>query len=197
MGRMRVTIAGSMGLVALAAVGIAALRHPSPLVASGAFSIVVAVLFVAIVAALSLPGRRRAICGSFAVCGTGYLVLSLGSWTTMASGPHLVTHPLADLSYRATTGHDGVLLHHSGVAVSVSSVSDYWKMPQHPVMASGGPGFLYQRSTLAESPDTIRIVPWPVSRIAHSLFALNAAAAGSLFALLLTRPPHAEPPDHP
>ncbi len=89
---MRVTIARSMGLVALAAVGIAAMRYPSQLASSVLYTVVVVAFVAAAVAALSLPRRRRAIWFGFSISGLSYLLLSRYS----SYGPFLLTDALVD-----------------------------------------------------------------------------------------------------
>ncbi len=161
----RVTIARkSMGVVALAAVGLAALRHPSPLAASALFSLAVALLFAAAIAGISLPGRRRAIWSSFALCGFGYLLLSFGPWSTMEPGPHLITEPLIGFAYSASTGHEGAIAETDSFDTSVSTITEYWKTSQRPVPVNRVSGLLFARPNARQvyTRDfyAMKLVPW-------------------------------------
>jgi len=99
MGRARMTIVGSMGVIALMALGLAAIHRPTRLAANGIFSLALVACFGATVAAYARRDRARAACRGFAFAGWGYLTLSLGPWFEGAVGPYLITTPLIDLAY--------------------------------------------------------------------------------------------------
>jgi hypothetical protein len=108
--RQRFTIAGSMGLVALAAIWMAALRYPCEFAVSAVYTVVVFVLLLACVLAISQPGRRRTVWSSFAVCGGVYLVLSLNPWSRTNRGysPDPITRPLIELAYEKAMGEQRI-----------------------------------------------------------------------------------------
>jgi hypothetical protein len=171
----RITIGRSMGLVALTAIGLAALRYPTALAASGVFSLAVATISSATVAAISKSGRGRAICASFAFCGGGYLVLSLAPWNESTGGPHLVTNALVEIAHQAISGQrDGVgmIMMDGGHETIMTSPSRYWVAPQgHPYKSNHSfPGLL-----------------WTVWIISHSLLSLIIAATGGLLAARLSK----------
>ncbi len=78
MKRFRVTIAGMMIVVALAAAGAASLARPSLLWASGMYSLALAVPSAGAVFAVFGRGRPRAFGGGAAIFGLGYLALVFG-----------------------------------------------------------------------------------------------------------------------
>jgi hypothetical protein len=184
MGRMRVTIAGSMGLVALAAVGMAALTNPTRLAASLVFSLDLIVFVAAGFAAFCLRGRGRTVCGGFAACGTIYLLLSLGPWSEEWSARHLATTAIIDLAYSELYPGPHVVRYAPDFIGKITA-HDFWMHPDAGVQA------LWPLS-LYVSP-----VPYTIHRVAHSLFGLGAGMAGGLFALVLTRKTNTSPPDHP
>src|SRR5262245_50496853 len=77
MSRLRVSILGVMVVVLLAAVGLAALRRSSPVLASTLFALVILILLSGLIAALV---SCKAFWVGFAVFGWGWLVLSFGPW---------------------------------------------------------------------------------------------------------------------
>ena len=78
MGRIRVTVAGLMVAVVVAAGGFAALKEPSPLAAGGMFLLAVAVLLAATLGALLRDRPHRAPWLGFALFGWGYFLLAFG-----------------------------------------------------------------------------------------------------------------------
>ncbi len=185
----RLTLAGSMGMIALAAIGMGALRSPSLLGASLIFTLAVGILLAAAVAALSLPGRARAVCGSFALIGSIYLGLGLGPWSESAAGPHLLTSPIIDYAYMMVTGQTGVLEFGSRqhmYEIKFYQLPGFWNEPQRPIPIDSRPGSPIWR--LMNYAGSIRLAPWPVYRIAHSLLGIVAGSTGALVAGHLTRP---------
>ncbi len=176
MGRLRVTIAGVMGLVALAALAIAALRSATPLSASALFSLDVAAVFGATVAALTLRGRARAVWGSFALCGGGYLWMSLAPPGPGGTAPHLITDALIDVAYRRPADQNrGLLIMGSGP----NSFGGSYQVPY------SSRGYWLGRPGAGEFSPIF--IPKPIYQTAHALIALATAAAGTMLALLLTR----------
>lgn len=164
MSRAGVTIAGTMALVALAAIGLATLRRPTTLAASAVFTLVVSILFAAVVAAVSLPGRARATWSSFAICGLSYVALSPGPDSEPKSVPQLFT----------------VFIIESAWNHFVSHIDTQSPDPIH--------DFFDGHRLLTRSPwDNFH-------QIARSLFGLAVAAAGGLLAILLTRNSRIFPP---
>lgn len=175
MGRWRVTIAGTMGLVALTAVGIASMKNPTALAASGAYTLAVGATFAATVASLSMPGRWRAIWGGFAVCCGGYLILGLSPWHDWQPGPHLLTTPLIEVVDQWISGQpagDFMTAMNGGHRMTLTSPTRYWVAQQGLVNQDWG--------------SSSRML-WTTLRIVHSFLALAAGTAGGLFAAVLTR----------
>lgn len=79
MRRLRFSIAGLMGVVVVAAVGLAALQNPTSAWAGAIFMITYGWLGVAIVGAIYRRGAARAWWLGFAVFGCGYLVMMSSS----------------------------------------------------------------------------------------------------------------------
>jgi hypothetical protein len=171
-GRLRLTIAGSMGLIALVAISLSALAYPTALAASGVFSLTVGILFAATVAAMSLPGRRRAIWSSFALCGGGYL--TLGLLLVSPTGPQLVTTPLIEMAHeRIVVDRRPAVTVFNGPMTRVTHrlATDYWTA---------------QLRDAGQTHVKLDYLPWAVRQCATSLLALVAAATGGLFAARLT-----------
>lgn len=74
----RISIAGLMGVVLVIALGLAALRHPSPIRAGVAFLVTRGALTLAVVGAICRVGKERAWWLGFALFGWGHL--NLGDW---------------------------------------------------------------------------------------------------------------------
>ncbi len=75
---LRVSIARSMGIVLLAAVGLAALRNPTIVWASSLFTLVVVLLCTAVLGAIAVRGPARLTWTGFAVFGWVYLGIAFG-----------------------------------------------------------------------------------------------------------------------
>jgi hypothetical protein len=96
MTRDRLSIAGLLALVALAATGLAALRSASDLWAAAMFTATLGALGAATIVAMQGRGPRRTRAAGFALAGWGYLLLSMGPWCQSAVAPHLLTTRLLD-----------------------------------------------------------------------------------------------------
>ncbi len=92
MRRFRFSIAGLMGIVLIAAVGLAGLRNASPLWAGTLLMLTCAALALAVVGAIYCRGPRQAWWLGFAIFGWGYLALLKG-----CSDPSVALHPLSVL----------------------------------------------------------------------------------------------------
>src|SRR5579872_5520229 len=80
MGKLRFTLAGLMGAVLVAAVGLAALRNPTESWAGGMLLLTCGTLALAVIGAITRRGARRTWWLGFGLFGWGYLVLS-GCWS--------------------------------------------------------------------------------------------------------------------
>jgi hypothetical protein len=98
MSLARFTIAGWMGVIGLTAAGFGALRYPSWLAANLVFTLALVFHFAALVAVINLRGPGRGFWSGFAVCGWGYMFLSVGPAAEMASA-RLATTTMLDFSY--------------------------------------------------------------------------------------------------
>jgi hypothetical protein len=161
-----ITIAAMMLVVALAAIGFVAVRYPTALAASAAFSIVFAALVAATVMAICRPGRSRAIWGSFSFCGFVYLYVSMivganGS-EQFVGVPSLIIQPIFDIV------HDMITRRPKGGIHSSPSGVDLWL------------------DTTVSVFDTF---PQQLIQIAHCFAGLAVATIGALFARYLTRVP--------
>ncbi len=101
MRRLRISIAGLMGVVLLAAMAFAALRHPSDLLVSTLFTADLVVLGVAVLGAAFGRGRRRRSWAGFALFLAGYLWAAF-AWPFPGPPALLTTWGLsrADASFR-------------------------------------------------------------------------------------------------
>lgn len=96
----RFTIAGLMGVVLVAGVGIAALRSPSALWDGALFTAALIALGVASLGAFQFRGRARASWAGFAVFGFAYLGLTSGPWTDSIRPRLATTQALEELGRR-------------------------------------------------------------------------------------------------
>jgi hypothetical protein len=92
------SIRGLMSVMVLIAAGLAGLHYPTPLWANFWFSLPLAAVTLAILAAVYGRGQERAFWWGFAVCGGVYFVLALGPWVGDEVGSKLITTPLLDLA---------------------------------------------------------------------------------------------------
>ncbi|HWE37149.1 MAG TPA: hypothetical protein VG406_11335 [Isosphaeraceae bacterium] len=184
----RFTIAGLMGLVVVAAVGVAALRFASELWAGVLLIGTLAMLGAAVLGVVHRRGARRAWWQGFALFGWGYLFVSLGPWAADAVAPHLPTttaldalfermHPPrkeeARLSAFISRGGGG------GAAPAIYAISS-----AAPVTATVAPA---TAAASGSAPSMVRFnlsltTPTPefFHRVGHCLWALLAATLGGL-----------------
>ena len=95
MRMMRVSIAGLMGFVLVAALGFAGLKGATEYWASGCFTLMVAAMTLAILLAMQGRGRDRAYWSGFAVAGWAYFALNFGvNEASRAACPPLLTQIL-------------------------------------------------------------------------------------------------------
>jgi hypothetical protein len=183
----RLTIAGTMGVVAVAAGGLAALKNPTRLAASLVFSFAIVAIVAAGVAACCLRGRARAFWGAFVAFGGVYLVLSLGPMFEERTGPHLATTAALDL----ITGEYDPRPRRVQIGEPPHAYFDSTSARHHWLNRDDG------AALRTHHPEFITLAPYSLYRICHSLIALVAGTAGGLFALSLTRKHHTEPPNLP
>ena len=107
----RVSIAGAMRLVLVAAVGISAMMRPSPLWAGLFVAGTLAMLTYALIGVLHARGPHRAYWSGFAVAGWMALAVHYGPWFREAVTPMLGTTALSDMAYQllhATRFHNSI-----------------------------------------------------------------------------------------
>src|SRR5438552_3256965 len=95
----RFSILSLMGLVGVIAIGIAALRSPSPLWANGLFTLAILACLASVIYAIYSKGRRRAFGVGFAICGWVNLTLSFAPGFDNQVAPHLLTTAVLDGLY--------------------------------------------------------------------------------------------------
>src|SRR5947209_733559 len=98
---LRLTIAGFMGLVLVAAVGMASLRSPSEARAGAMFLLTCGLLALAVVGVVCRGGSERAWWLGFALFGCGYMTMAFWRRATDSPPPPLpTTTVLQELRYR-------------------------------------------------------------------------------------------------
>src|SRR5947209_13045240 len=95
MPRYRISLAGSLGIVAVIAMGMAGMRSASSLWTTAAATITLGLLLSALIAARLLEGPDRAFWAGFALFGWSYLVLVNWDWVGGQFG-HDLTGGLSD-----------------------------------------------------------------------------------------------------
>jgi hypothetical protein len=97
MPRYRISLAGSLGIVAVIAMGLAGMRSASSLWTTAAATVTLALLLSAVIAARLLDGPDRAFWAGFALFGWSYLVLVNWDWIGGQFG-HDLTAGLSDVA---------------------------------------------------------------------------------------------------
>src|SRR5262245_7974491 len=82
MRRTRLSITGLLGIIVVAAVGLALLRVADAVWAGVAHSVAMIATLVAVLGAMFAVGERRAACGGFAVFCGAYLILVFSPLST-------------------------------------------------------------------------------------------------------------------
>lgn len=95
----RVTIAGLLSMVVVAALGLTALRFPSWLWANLFFTVAIVTLSAATLTAIEQRGARRSFWRGFAICGWCYFLLTSAPVLSSHLGFKLVTTTFLDLLY--------------------------------------------------------------------------------------------------
>jgi hypothetical protein len=97
MPRYRISLAGSLGIVAVVAMGLAGMRSASSLWTTAAATMTLVLLLAAVLAARLLDGIDRAFWAGFALFGWSYLILVNWDWVGAQFG-HDLTAGLSDLA---------------------------------------------------------------------------------------------------
>ena len=91
MRHFRSTVGGLMGLVVFLALGLAAVKYPTPLRASLLLNATLGILIVALIGAVCAKGRNRVSCAGFAIAGWAYLCLIAGpGFEAIIAEPHAI-----------------------------------------------------------------------------------------------------------
>jgi hypothetical protein len=179
MSLFRWSIAGMMGMVLACAVGFAALRHPTILVASAAFTVALTVLLFAVLAALR--GRHRTFWLGFALAGWAYLYISVihvHPFRDDPQEPYLLTSRLLNSLRRFNAQDDQPIPPGAPPPETPPSIED----------PSGGPssGTVLERAVAHDPFDASDIFNC-FFRIGHSLAAIVHGFAGGIVIVLLER----------
>ncbi|MBX6316078.1 MAG: hypothetical protein IRY99_24670 [Isosphaeraceae bacterium] len=175
MRRLRGTVLALMGVVALVAFGIAALRRATEVWASATFTLAVALLSMAVVGALVRRGPGQAFWIGCAVPGWVYLALSFGPWF-----PDTALNPPALLPTR--------LLAHAYPLLKPKANLSYEPLPApDPRIREGGPlgGLVLLREVERIPGGTISrgVDSYHFSQVGHALSALAFGLVGGLVGL--------------
>jgi hypothetical protein len=188
MTRLRFSLAQSMAVVLLIAVGLAAMHLASVLWSSVVFTLTVAVLSAAILGAMACRGRARMTWAGFAVFGWVYLGTTFGPCAEangVTAPPHVTRWALDYWDSKLWSVHR-VETHVSGEVLFSRFTPD----PPPPAVASGGRvPVVPAAAPLVLSPDAFQF-----RRIGHCLaailFGVAGAVLGRLFAAKDDRPNH-------
>jgi hypothetical protein len=116
MSIFRVSVLGLILLVAVTAVGLAALASPSNELANGLFTFTGGCLLFALLATMYRDGSRRAFWVGFSVFGWGYLLACYGPFVGSAIRARLLTTTLIDRLYAQMNPALGVALEEISVS---------------------------------------------------------------------------------
>jgi hypothetical protein len=97
MSELRLTLASSLGIVAVVALGLTGLRSASTFWTSAAATLTLGLFLAAVLGAWLLRGREQAACLGFALFGIVYLILVNWDWVGAQFG-HDLTAGLGDLA---------------------------------------------------------------------------------------------------
>jgi hypothetical protein len=152
-----------MGIVAFFAVGCASLVRPSYAWTGIVWTTAVAILALSVVAAVSRSGESRCFWASFALCGWGYMALTLGPWFDDNTGELLATRLLLD---------------------SIGHALGY-TVPSHPEL----PGIWLNLPYAQAQPPSLDVFHFCLFLVSgHSLFALMIAVGGGCLGRFFHRP---------
>jgi len=205
MRRFRVSIAGLLAGIALFGVGFAALLHPAPLWRNGLFSITMATLTIAVLAAIYRRGPRRAFWVGFATCGWVYFLAIWGPAPVSNIGVHLVTRAILDIVYPFTLPAAG--------GQAASSPIDPVDSPPRLARTRAGGSIIFAGAFGGGGPPAPAQTAWQVwttpdrsmrnsiqgspqdfSQIGESLFCLVIATAGGVLTRFLHQTNHEPAP---
>ena len=161
-------------MVAVVALGCAALVNASELWASAGLTAVVGSLVVAVLAVVFRKGRARAFAGGFVICGSLYLIFAFGPWFHANLSPSLLTTKL--LAYV-----------HAKVQKEVPSQVAAVTMPSAPVQStlSSDDHYTYAVRWIASTGTAtpVEVPSWEHFRqVGHSLWAVLFAYLSGLLA---------------
>jgi hypothetical protein len=173
----RFSIAGLMGLVVVAAVGVAALRFASELWAGVLLMLTLGVLGAAILGMVHRRDGKRAWWQGFALFGWGYLTLALGPWFGATIAPSLPTTTGLNALYAKMHPASEVEQARRGAVTTtggwVSATDTSWAST---ATSTGTPPGTWTSVTLfVASPTSESFL-----RVGHCLWALLAACVGGL-----------------
>jgi hypothetical protein len=196
MSRIRFTIASLLAVVLLVAVGFAALRESDDLWDSGVFTLTLGVLLVSVHLALHRTDSRRTFWIGCALCGWGYLGLSL---VPSIESRLITTKALSYLDSRVPGRSEAVYtirLPGTGSGSPGMKVRHVAFTPEGRLLATSGRGHVRLWDAATGKP----LGGWNGTtenfvRIGHCLFALVAAWFGGQLSRRLCRNPGA--PDSP
>ena len=200
MRKMRFSIAGLMGFVLIAAVGVGGLKNANEVWASGCFTLMVVCLVAAILNAVQGRGKDRAYWTGFAVAGWAYLLVTFGTmdWSE-GTLPGPITGQLFD--QLATVIHPGES-RYSNVTATFLPTPVPAPAPNSLAPSITITGTLSGISSSSVAPAPAPVLPPAVvtptyvmmppntrlesyTNVAHSLAALLAGVLGGLYSLWL------------
>jgi hypothetical protein len=189
----RVSIAGLMTVVLVAAIAIASLRYASDLWAGIMLMLTLALLAASVLGVVYRTGRARAGWLGFAVFAGGYTVLAFGPWFVTELQPRLPTSLLlsvlhermAGQSAKMTSGTYTVMLATAGPNTNSIAFTTPSTLTTGAAGPTGAPilGPGAQTMTVLQPTKPFRLfvasgVPEDFQRVGHSLAALLAGVVG-------------------
>jgi hypothetical protein len=196
MRRSRISIAALLAGIALFGVAFTALIHPSPLWGDAFYSMTLATLTIAVLAAVYGQGPRRAFWVGFSTCGWAYFLAIFGPEPLSHFGSNLITTAILDIIYPYTIPRIG------GGAALIPAPSDLPEAPSRLARRSGGGGMIILAGAFAGAagPPIPPPTPWEIwtkpdratrfnqasprmyRRIGHSMACLIFALIGGILA---------------
>jgi hypothetical protein len=163
-------------VVAVAAVGCAALANPTDLWTEVVIAVTLVFLFASLVAALVGQGRLRVFATGFAAVGWAYFVLTHGNAVSLPSHSLITTRSVNWVYALRRESEDGA----QPESLPIGN-------PSAPGNAFGAPPPLDPFSDDPFGPPSAQYAPRDMHVIGHALWALILAGAGGTFALMIRR----------